>query len=213
MENPGMPENVFKYVKDFEKLNPPQEKAVKGGLFDKSMLICSPTGSGKTLVAEMKLIDTILNKKQKVVYIVPLKALAQEKYKSFSKKYSEIKTAISIGDVDSKESYLTDYDLVITTSEKMDSLIRHKSPFIANIGLLVVDEIHLINDVKRGPVLEVVITFLRTFLDSIQILGLSATIGNPHDLASWLDAKLILDDYRPVKLKKGVMVDRDITFY
>ncbi|MDD3263281.1 MAG: DEAD/DEAH box helicase [Candidatus Nanoarchaeia archaeon] len=210
-----MPENIFSIVEQmgFSNFNPPQYKSIDENLFEGNFLICSPTGSGKTLVAELKFLDMILNKNKKVVYIVPLKALAQEKYKSFKKKYPQIKTSISIGDVDSKEDYLLNFDLIITTSEKMDSLIRHKSLFIFELGLIVIDEIHLINDYTRGPVLEVVITFLRTFLKEINIIGLSATIGNPKELADWLKSRLIIDDYRPVELKKGVLIDGEIKFY
>ena len=77
---------------------------------------------------------------------------------------------------------------------------------------VVVDEIHLLNDPGRGPTLEVLITLLRKTLPTLQLIGLSATIGNPEELAAWLEAKLILDAWRPVRLDKGVYLDGKIAF-
>ena len=209
-----MPENIFNILKErgFEELRPSQTKAINAGLFkDKNLLICTPTGSGKTLVAELAALNTILNKKLKVVYIVPLKALAQEKYREFKERYN-FKTALSIGDLDSSDSYLVDYDLIITTSEKLDSLLRHKAEWINQVGCLVVDEIHLLNDGSRGPTLEITITLLKQLLKDIQLIGLSATIGNPQELADWLNAELILDSWRPVELKQGVYFESKLEF-
>ncbi len=210
-----IPENIFKILKQqgIEKLRPAQYKAIEKELFEKNILVCTPTASGKTLVAEILFLNTILNKKRKAVYIVPLKALAQEKFKEFKRKYPDIKIALSIGDFDSTDSYLSDYDLIITTSEKLDSLIRHHTPWFQEIGCFVVDEIHLLNDTERGPTLEILITIIRQNLPKAQILGLSATIGNPEELAKWLDAELILDDWRPVTLYKGILFENKIEFY
>ena len=74
------------------------------------------------------------------------------------------------------------------------------------------DEIHLLNDVTRGPTLEVLLTTLRKILPEVQIIGLSATIGNPKELSDWLDAKLVVDTWRPVQLKKGVYLQGEIEF-
>ena len=188
------------------ELRPCQKKALDAGLLSsKNLLVCTPTASGKTLIAEMAAVNSILNNKGKAIYIVPLKALANEKYKEFTRKYSHLfRIAISIGDLDSEEPYLADYDFVICTSEKLDSLLRHHSPWLRDVATIVIDEIHLINDVSRGPTLEVLITLLKSLLANVQIIGLSATIGNPKELADWLGAELVADDWRPVELKKSV---------
>jgi len=96
--------------------------------------------------------------------------------------------------------------------EKLDSLLRHHAPWLKDVKTVVVDEVHLINDVERGPTLEVLITILKTLLKDIQIIALSATIGNPKDLADWLNAELIIDKWRPVKLEQGVFLNGEIEF-
>lgn len=198
-----------------DELRPCQVKSLKKGLLDKkSLLVCTPTGSGKTLVAEIASVNSILNRWGKAVYIVPLKALAMEKYKNFTKRYGSLfRIGISIGDLDSSDPYLSEYDMIITTSEKLDSLIRHSAPWLKGIGVVVIDEIHLLNDPGRGPTLEILITILKKLLKDIQIIGLSATIGNPEELSAWLGAELVQDDWRPVELKKGIMSNNNIEFY
>ena len=79
-------------------------------------------------------------------------------------------------------------------------------------SILFIDEIHMINDPHRGPTLEVLITLLRQLIKNVQIIGLSATIGNPKELAAWLQANLVVDDWRPVKLHKGVYLNGEIEF-
>ena len=201
--------------KDIKELRPAQEKAVKAGLLDgKSLLVCTPTASGKTLIGELAGIKNILEGKGKAIYIVPLKALASEKFKDFKKRYDGIlKVALSIGDIDSKDPYLAEYDLIVTTSEKLDSLLRHRTPWLTMVKTLIIDEIHLLKDVSRGPTLEIIITLLRQILKNVQIIGLSATIGNPEELAEWLQAKLVQDNWRPVKLKKGIYFNGEVEFY
>lgn len=222
-----------KYFKDyFAKylfLNPIQEKAVNAGLLDqKSLLICAPTASGKTFVASMAIVNTMGNddsnsnqsnnsnnpKKGKAVYLVPLKALANEKYKEYQKllENSEYLVNMATGDVDSDSPHLSQYDLLILTTEKLDSLLRHRMPWIKDVKLVVVDEIHLLNDPTRGPTLEILITLLKTIIKP-QIIGLSATIGNPKELATWLEADLVQDSWRPVELKKGIYDGNTTEFY
>jgi len=209
-----IPTNIYsKLEARIKTLRPAQYKAIDAGLFDdKNLLICTPTASGKTLVAELAIMNAIFHDKGKCVYIVPLKALAKEKFEHFKKMHS-FKTTLSSGDIDSDDSYLANYDLVITTSEKFDSLIRHKTPWLAKVKVVIIDEIHLLNDSGRGPTLEVVITILKKILKNMQLIGLSATIGNPKNLADWLDAELIIDDWRPVKLHKGIYQDGKIEFF
>ncbi len=195
-------------------LRPAQKKAINAGLFEgKSLLVCTPTASGKTLIAEMAALNTIIAGEGKCIYVVPLKALAAEKFKEFKKDYGDrIKIALSIGDLDSSDPYLLNYDFIICTAEKFDSLIRHSAPWLKYVRTTIIDEIHLMNDVSRGPTLEILITILKNMKKNMQIIALSATIGNPEELAEWLDAKLIEDNWRPVKLKKGVYYNGGIEF-
>ena len=209
------PEAVQKVLElsGFDSLNPVQKKALDSGLLEeKSMVVAAPTASGKTLVAEFAALDTI-KKNQKVVYIVPLKALAAEKFSEFKEKYEHlgVKIALSIGDLDSTDPWLASYDLIIATSEKLDSLLRHEMPWAEMIGLVVVDEIHLLDSPKRGPTLEIILTRLMQIAGP-KILALSATINNYKELASWLNAKAVWSDYRPVRLYSGVCYDGKIDF-
>jgi len=202
-------------VKEIKELRPSQKKAIEKDLLkNKNLLVCTPTASGKTLIAEIASLKNILEGKGKSIYIVPLKALASEKFKDFKKKYNHlIRIALSIGDLDSADSYLADYDLIICTAEKLDSLIRHKSHWLGMVKTIIVDEVHLMNDVSRGPTLEILITMLRRILKDPQIIALSATIGNPEELAEWLNSDLVIDKWRPVKLKQGTYLDGEVTFY
>lgn len=198
-------------IKDFR---PAQKKAIDSGLFEgKNLLVCTPTASGKTLIAEMAAAKAILEGKGKAVYIVPLVALANEKAKDFKKRYGHLfKVALSVGDFDSSDPHLMDYDLIICTAEKLDSLIRHHSPWLRFVSVIIIDEVHLLNDVSRGPTLEILITLLKKILPNAQVIGLSATIGNPKELATWLGAGLVQDDWRPVPLHKGVYLNNEIEF-
>jgi helicase len=209
-----IPKDLFDVLEKegIKELRPCQDKALKKGLLKgKSLLVCTPTASGKTLIGEIAAMNNIINQKGKAIYIVPLKALANEKFKEFKKKYGHlVKIALSIGNIDSSDPYLTEYDLIITTSEKFDSLIRHHTPWLKYIKTVIIDEIHLLNDPGRGPTLEILITILKDILKKIQLIGLSATIGNPEELSEWLGATLIKDDWRPVKLHKGILLENEI---
>ena len=211
-----IPEKLYNVLnKEIKELRPAQEKAIQKGLLNnKNLLVCTPTASGKTLIAELAGIKNILECKGKCIYIVPLKALASEKFKDFKARYENfIRIALSIGDLDSADPYLAEYDLIICTAEKLDSLIRHHTPWLNSIATVIVDEIHLMNDVSRGPTVEILITILRKLLKNMQLIGLSATIGNPEELAEWLDANLVIDNWRPVKLHKGIYFENEVEFY
>ena len=210
-----LPEAFYSVIsKQFTELRPAQEKSIKAGLLEgKNLLVCTPTASGKTIVAEMAFSKAILEKEAKAIYIVPLKALATEKYRDFKEKYGKLfRIALSIGDLDSAEPRLAEYDLIICTAEKLDSLIRHYVPWLTKVKCVIVDEVHLLNDPGRGPTLEILITILRQLLKDMQLIALSATIGNPEELAEWLNAELVIDDWRPVRLDKGIYLDGEVEF-
>ncbi len=196
-----------------KKLNPPQKKAVENGLMaDEDLIIASPTASGKTFIAELGIVNQVVKNRKKAVYIVPLKALASEKYDDFSERYEELNVMMSVGDKDESGDYLENADIVIVTSEKLDSMLRHNPSWIHDIGLVITDEIHLLTSPNRGPTLEITLTRLRDILD-FQMLGLSATISNSNELADWLDATLVESDYRPVELEEGIIHGNEIKFY
>jgi len=202
------------------ELYPPQEEAVRAGVLEgKNLVLASPTASGKTLIAELCSLKHILEKNGKVVYLTPLRALASEKLDEF-KKYTTIKKAngkrvnvgISTGDFDSTDPWLERYDVIITTNEKADSLLRHRAKWMDEISLIVADEVHLLNESERGPTLEVVLARLMQINPEIQILALSATINNVDEIASWLKASYVTTEWRPVPLKEGVLLHDEIQF-
>lgn len=212
-----IPKNIFNFLidKKINTLRPCQIKSIETGLFtsNRNQIVATPTGSGKTLVAELAMLDTILNKNRKVIYIVPLKALASEKFKEFKESYSEMfRVRLSIKDIQN-ERYNYDYDLLILTAEKLDSLIRHDKKILDSLGLVIADEIHLINDDKRGPTLEILLSIFKSKFKDIRIIGLSATIGNSSELAGWLDADIIEDQWRPVELQHYVLYNDDLIRY
>ena len=214
IDTTNFPKQLQKIIDDMKlpSLRPCQEKAIKQGLFIKedNMLVASPTGSGKTLVAELAMLQTILQFKKRVVYVVPLKALASEKYKEFNELYSKyFSVHISIGEVQT-QNYIQNFDLLLVTAEKLDSLLRHSRDFIKDVGLVIIDEIHLLNDETRGPTLEVLITLFKIKFQSIRLIGLSATINNCDELAQWLNAELIYDTFRPVELKHYTYLNQEL---
>ncbi|MBU7004380.1 MAG: DEAD/DEAH box helicase [Theionarchaea archaeon] len=200
----------------YEEPNPLQSLALKKGLLDdKSMVICSATASGKTAVAEMAFMKNLMESGRSVVYIVPLRALATEKYEEFQEKYGPLgyRVRIQSGDRDlSKSPFTLRFDILVTTSERCDSILRSRPMWFDDVGVVVVDEIHLLDSEKRGPTLEIVITKFRKMNPRTRILALSATIGNPEELADWLEADLVISDWRPVKLLQGIYRNRKIKF-
>ena len=193
----------------FDSLNPVQEIAAPHVLAGKNVVVSSPTASGKTVIAEMAILRAVSQGK-KAVYTCPLRALASEHYREFKELYPEYKVALSIGDFDSADPWAKNYDVIFTTYEKLDSLLRHGAPWLSDVATVVVDEVHEI-DSDRGPTIEVLLTrFL--LRKSVQIVALSATIPNAFELARWLDAELVLSDWRPVTLREGVLYQKSILF-
>jgi helicase len=188
-------------------LYPPQAEAIQLGLLGgKNFVVAIPTASGKTLIAILAMITRLLQRGGKAVYLAPLKALASEKYMEI-KELAEtvgLRVSISTGDPDDRAPWLGSSDIIIATNEKFDSLIRHQVSWLNDIQVIVSDEVHLINDAHRGPVLEVVLSLVRQNLPDCQIVALSATIINADEIAEWIDAELVLSSWRPVQLREGV---------
>jgi len=202
------------------ELYPPQEEALKArALEGKNLVLASPTASGKTLVAEFCALKHILEKDSKVLYLTPLRALANEKFAEF-KKYTGIKkrsgrkisVGISTGDFDSSDPWLERYDIIVTTNEKADSLLRHRAKWMDEVSLVIADEVHLLNDAERGPTLEVVLARLMQINPDAQLLALSATVKNAEEAAEWLKAHSITTEWRPIVLKEGVLLQNEIQF-
>ncbi len=195
-----------------EKLYPTQTSTIPHVIEGKNLVAAVPTASGKSLIGYIALLRAF-KQGHRGMYIVPLRALASEKYEEL-KHFEKIgaRVAVSTGDLDSKGENLRKFDIVVATSEKADSLLRHSSTWIGELSVLVVDEIHLINDAERGPTLEMVIARLRKLVPNIQVVGLSATIKNSKQIADWLEAEHVTSEWRPVDLKYGSYCDGEIFF-
>ncbi|RLF33430.1 MAG: extensin [Thermoplasmata archaeon] len=196
------------------KLYPPQGEALPYALDGKNIVLSVPTAGGKSLVAYLTIMHRLSSHRNgKALYVVPLRALAREKYEEL-KLFEKLgfRIGISTGDLHESNPHLSRYDVIVCTSEKADSLLRHGVNWLSKIVVLVVDEIHLIHDPTRGPTLEVIISRFKALNPRTQIVALSATIKNASELADWLDGKLISSDWRPVPLKEGVFYRDHIMF-
>ncbi len=195
-----------------ERFYPPQAAAVGPVMAGHSVLLACPTASGKSLVAYLALLRAA-RAGRTGLYLVPLRALAQEKYEELQQ-FADlgVKVGISIGDFDLPASALEKLDILVATSEKADGLLRRGSPWLERLGTVVADEVHLMRDPDRGPTLEVTLTRLRRANPDLQIVALSATVGNSMELAEWLGADHIASEFRPVPLRSGVYHEGRITF-
>ncbi|MHA2473699.1 MAG: DEAD/DEAH box helicase [Promethearchaeota archaeon] len=221
---------IFGYIADkrilrvlFEnrifKLREIQKRAIQQGLFfRKSFLICAPSGSGKTLIGELCAISNLFQNFGRSVYLVPFKALALEKFTYFKQNYEKygIKIELSIGDFTVEDEVLEKADLIVTTYEKMDSILRNFSDkeWISEISSIIIDEIHIIGESDRGPRLESLIVRLNEFLHNPQLIGLSATIKNSQFFNSWLSSlgnatTLIESEDRPVPLHYKIEITQN----
>ena len=195
------------------ELYPPQQAAVDAGVVDGESLVAAvPTASGKTLIAELAMLSSI-ERGGKALYIVPLRALASEKKAEFER-WEEfgVTVGVSTGNYDSDGEWLASRDVIVATSEKVDSLIRNGAPWIDDLTCVVSDEVHLVDDSHRGPTLEVTLAKLRKVNAGLQTVALSATVGNADVIADWLDAELVESDWRPIDLRTGVHFGNAIEF-
>lgn len=223
------------------KLNPVQDDCFSL-LYetDQNCVITSPTGSGKTTLFEIAMGRLILqnynieetnymNKNFKIIYIAPIKSLCQEKLLEWKQKFSpsplELSVIESTGDSDYLNmNQLMSANVVLSTPERWDVITRKWKDypqFISSIALVMIDEIHLLNETSRGATLEAVITrmksisslpqFQNCLFSKFRTIALSATIPNLNELAEFLNVnikagmKSFGEEYRPVKVEKIVL--------
>ena len=208
----GLSVEVVSFLRDawgIETLYPPQAEAVVPVLAGSNTLVAIPTASGKSLVAYLGIFKRLLDTEpgSKAVYVVPLKALAAEKYAELSQicEAVDLRVGLAIGDRDGEQGGIEGADILVCTSEKLDSLVRNRPGILAGLGVVVADEIHLVHDSSRGPTMEINLTRFRHHHPHVQLIGLSATIGNPQQLADWLEAELVTSNWRPVVLEQSTL--------
>ncbi len=196
-----------------------QSAAVREGLFEKkSMLVCSPSGSGKTLVGELAAIHNCISDHKKSLFLVPLKAIAAEKIQYFIHTYSKLnfRVVMAAGDEDVRPNELKQADILVMTYEKFDSYlrVRKENNWIRDISTIIIDEIHILGEGQRGARLESLIIRMYEYLPDAQKIFLSATISNPKELFDWLvkleslskraGIRLIQSDIRPIELQYAI---------
>ena len=211
----GVPPWFSEHLREggIESLYPPQAEAVEAGVAEGRSLVASvPTASGKTLIAQLAMLSTV-DRGGKALYIVPLRALASEKREEFSafEAYG-VSVGVATGNYEDTGEWLADKDIIVATSEKVDSLIRNGAPWVDDLDCVVSDEVHLVDDPNRGPTLEVTIGKLRRINPNLQVVALSATVGNAAEMAEWLDAELVDSTWRPIELRKGVHYGQALHF-
>ena len=169
---------------DFDfKLDKFQEEAISTIRKGKSVIVCAPTGAGKTVIAEQAINDA-LKQGKKVFYTTPLKALSNQKFHEFQERYGADKVGILTGDT----SQNREAQIVIMTTEIYRNMLYGTSfgsldPYLDSLAFVILDECHYMNDSNRGTVWEESIIYSPK---DVQVIGLSATINNPNELIGWI---------------------------
>ncbi len=166
-----------------------------------SVVVCAPTGSGKTLIAEYAVFKA-LELGKKVFYTTPLKALSNQKFNDFKALYGEAKVGLLTGDT----SINRDAPVIVMTTEIFRNMLyglSEDSRLLGDVGYVVLDECHYMNDAQRGTVWEESVIYCP---NDIQLIALSATIANAEELTQWIHdvhptTRLIHSDFRPVPLR------------
>ncbi|MEC7411227.1 MAG: DEAD/DEAH box helicase, partial [Candidatus Thermoplasmatota archaeon] len=214
IEDVPLPDAARTFLREswgIERLHPPQAEAMPAVFSGRNTIVAIPTASGKSLVAYLGILHRLLvtHPGSRAVYIVPLKALASEKHTEMVElaKAVGLTVGLGIGEATGERRLIDECDILVCTSEKLDSLMRTKPDRMANVSVIVADEFHLLNDTTRGPTLEINLTRLRHLRPDAQIIALSATVGNAPDLAAWLDAALITSNWRPIALEYSTLYE------
>ncbi len=193
--------NSFLELLDFG-LDPFQEQACDALAKGKGVLVAAPTGAGKTIVGEFA-IHLALEKKQKVFYTTPIKALSNQKYAELVARYGPDRVGLLTGDTNNN----SDAQIVVMTTEVLRNMIYANSTSLIELGFVVMDEVHYLADRFRGAVWEEVILHLPK---DVRIVSLSATVSNAEEFGAWLeevrgDTEIVVSEVRPVPLDQHVL--------
>ncbi|MEV1115684.1 DEAD/DEAH box helicase [Actinosynnema sp. NPDC049800] len=191
----------FLGVISFE-LDPFQERACEALEDGHGVLVCAPTGAGKTVVGEFA-VHLALTEGRKCFYTTPIKALSNQKYADLVARYGAAKVGLLTGDT----SVNGDAPIVVMTTEVLRNMLYAGSSTLKTLAYVVMDEIHYLADRFRGPVWEEVILHLP---ESVRLVGLSATVSNAEEFGEWLvevrgDTTVVVDEHRPVPLWQHMM--------
>ncbi|XP_035750497.1 DNA polymerase theta [Egretta garzetta] len=194
----------------------------------KNLVYSAPTSAGKTLVAELLILKRVLETRKKALLILPFVSVAKEKKYYLQALFQEVDVRVEgyMGSM-SPAGCFSALDVAVCTIEKANSLINRliEENKMDSLGVVVVDELHMLGDSHRGYLLELLLTKVRYITEKvakrqakmtgsgfggIQIVGMSATLPNLGLLASWLDAELYCTDFRPVPLQEWVKIGSNI---
>ncbi|VBB25970.1 unnamed protein product [Acanthocheilonema viteae] len=175
-----------------------------------NFIFSAPTSSGKTVVAELIAVNTVLQLRCKAIFVFPYISVAKEKFLILQKIWRKVDLRASAF-IGSHSSSFQAWDASVCTIEKANSLLNRMidDKTIFDLGVLVIDEFHMLFDGNRGPLVEQIVgkaLYISRFLNHrIQIIGLSATLPNLDELADWLNAEKYETQFRPIQLHEMIM--------
>ncbi|MFI6849355.1 DEAD/DEAH box helicase [Kitasatospora sp. NPDC050467] len=183
--------------------NPVQAAAVPALLDgDEHVMVVAPTGAGKTAIGVVAAL-TACERGRKAAWLVPQRSLTDELDRDLDAWRRAGRRVVRLtGEAAVDTDLIREADLWVATTEKFEAICRTSSlrAALAEVGCLVVDEIHLLGDPTRGPVLEALLARVREDAARVRIVGLSATVANAEETAAWLNARLIRSPWRPTRL-------------
>lgn len=185
-------------------LNPAQLEAIPPILDGaEHLVVVAPTGAGKTVMGMVAALRTMLGDGRKAAWLVPQRSLTEELNRELDEwRRQGLRVERLSGEHRVDLQRVRDADLWVATTEKFEAMCRASSlrEALAEVSCLIVDEIHLLGDPERGPVLEALLTRVRSSDARMRIIGLSATVSNAEEIAAWLGAQLIRLTWRPSRL-------------
>ena len=194
----------------FAPRNDKREDARNDIVANHNLLVIAPTSSGKTFIGEMAAIVQVIHL-QKIIFLAPLRALADEKYRHFKNLYSHCGMDIVIStrgrNEDDHNIISGDYDVAVMAYEKFNYFCLKCPQFLDIVSLVIIDEMQLINDSKWGLLLESIVNHIDKKNKNIKIIALSAFIEGQEALLRWFPARTLISYQRPVELRKGIVRD------